>query len=46
VGAALTAFALSETLGAGGAWVVGIGLTLFAFSTIIFYFSRPHQSTR
>ena len=35
VGAALTAFAFSETLGAGGAWVVGIGLTLFAFSTII-----------
>lgn len=34
-GAALTAFAFSETLGAGGAWVVGIGLMLFAFSTII-----------
>ena len=35
VGAALTAYAFSETLGAGGAWVVGIGLTLFAFSTMI-----------
>ncbi len=35
VGAALTAYAFSETLGAGGGWVVGIGLTLFAFSTII-----------
>ncbi len=35
VGAALTAHAFSHTLGAGGAWVVGFGLTLFAFSTII-----------
>jgi len=34
-GAALTAYAFSSTLGPGGAWVVGIGLMLFAFSTII-----------
>ena len=34
-GAALTAYAFSSTLGPAGAWVVGIGLTLFAFSTII-----------
>ncbi|MCW8827504.1 MAG: sodium:alanine symporter family protein [Gammaproteobacteria bacterium] len=35
VGAALTAFAFSQSLGDGGAMVVGIGLSLFAFSTII-----------
>ncbi len=35
VGAALTASAFSQVLGEGGAYVVGIGLTLFAFSTII-----------
>ena len=35
MGAALTAHAFSSTLGDAGAWVVGIGLTLFAFSTII-----------
>ncbi len=34
-GAALTAYAFSHTLGASGAWVVGLGLVLFAFSTII-----------
>jgi alanine or glycine:cation symporter, AGCS family len=34
-GAALTSYAFSETLGPAGSWVVGIGLTLFAFSTII-----------
>ncbi len=34
-GAALTAYAFSQTLGASGAWVVGLGLVLFAFSTII-----------
>ncbi len=34
-GAALTAFAFSEVLGTAGGWVVGIGLGLFAFSTII-----------
>ena len=35
MGAALTAHAFSSALGDAGAWVVGIGLTLFAFSTII-----------
>ncbi len=35
VGAALTAHAFTQTLGAAGGWVVGIGLSLFAFSTII-----------
>ena len=35
VGAALTAHAFSTTLGNAGAIVVGIGLALFAFSTII-----------
>jgi AGCS family alanine or glycine:cation symporter len=35
VGAALTAYAFGLTLGTSGAWVVGIGLILFAFSTII-----------
>ncbi len=35
VGAALTAYAFSTTLGDGGGIVVGVGLALFAFSTII-----------
>ena len=35
MGAALTAHAFSSSLGTAGAWVVGGGLTLFAFSTII-----------
>lgn len=35
VGAALTAFAFSQSLGGGGGLVVGIGLSLFAFSTTI-----------
>jgi AGCS family alanine or glycine:cation symporter len=35
VGAALTAHAFHGTLGEGGAWVVGGGLSLFAFSTMI-----------
>jgi len=35
MGAALTAYAFSSSLGDAGAWVVGGGLTLFAFSTII-----------
>ena len=35
VGAALTAHAFSTTLGDAGAMVVGLGLALFAFSTII-----------
>jgi AGCS family alanine or glycine:cation symporter len=34
-GAQLTAFAFSETLGNAGGIVVGIGLALFAFSTIV-----------
>ncbi|NOR40413.1 MAG: sodium:alanine symporter family protein, partial [Gammaproteobacteria bacterium] len=34
-GAALTAHAFSGPLGDAGAWVVGGGLTLFAYSTII-----------
>lgn len=46
VGAALTAFAFSQALGEAGAWVVGFGLTLFAFSTIIawsYYGDRSAQ---
>lgn len=35
VGAALTAHAFTQTLGTAGGWIVGIGLSLFAFSTII-----------
>ena len=35
MGAALTAHAFSGALGEAGAWVVGGGLTLFAYSTII-----------
>jgi AGCS family alanine or glycine:cation symporter len=35
MGAALTAHAFSGSLGDAGAWVVGGGLTLFAYSTII-----------
>lgn len=35
VGAALTSLAFSQVLGDSGAWVVGIGLSLFAFSTIV-----------
>ena len=35
VGAALTAHAFSIDLGEGGAFVVGFGLALFAFSTMI-----------
>ncbi|MEJ2508867.1 MAG: sodium:alanine symporter family protein [Gammaproteobacteria bacterium] len=34
-GAALSAFAFQKALGGTGAWVVGFGLTLFAYSTII-----------
>jgi len=34
-GAALTAHAFTGTLGTAGGWVVGGGLTLFAYSTII-----------
>ncbi len=46
VGAALTAHAFSETLGAAGAWVVGGGLTLFAFSTIISWSYYGDRSAR
>ena len=46
VGAALTAHAYSETLGAAGAWVVGVGLTLFAFSTIISWSYYGDRSAR
>jgi AGCS family alanine or glycine:cation symporter len=35
IGAALTASAFSETLSDFGGYVVGIGLTLFAFSTMV-----------
>lgn len=46
VGAALTAYAFSQSLGDAGAWVVGVGLSLFAFSTIIawsYYGDRSAQ---
>lgn len=46
VGAALTAHAFSQTLGAAGAWVVGVGLTLFAFSTIIAWSYYGDRSAR
>ena len=35
MGAALTAHAFRSELGEAGAWVVGVGLTLFAYSTMI-----------
>lgn len=35
VGASLTAYAFGKTLGDSGAWIVGVGLVFFAFSTII-----------
>ncbi|MCW8909832.1 MAG: alanine:cation symporter family protein [Gammaproteobacteria bacterium] len=35
VGAALTAYAFSQSIGSGGAMIVGFGLMLFAFSTMI-----------
>ena len=46
MGASLTAYAFNLTLGDAGAWVVGIGLALFAFSTIIawsYYGDRSAQ---
>ncbi len=46
VGAALTAHAFSQDLGIGGAWVVGIGLSLFAFSTIIAWSYYGDRSAR
>lgn len=35
VGAALTAYAFSQSIGDGGAMIVGFGLVLFAYSTMI-----------
>jgi len=46
VGAALTAHAFSMDLGNGGALVVGIGLTLFAFSTMIAWSYYGDRSAR
>ncbi len=44
-GAALTAHAFSQVLGQGGAWVVGFGLCLFAFSTMISWSYYGDRST-
>jgi AGCS family alanine or glycine:cation symporter len=46
VGAALTAHAFSMDLGVGGAYVVGFGLTLFAFSTMIAWSYYGDRSAR
>ena len=46
VGAALTAHAFGEALGPGGAWVVGFGLALFAFSTVIAWSYYGDRSAR
>ncbi|QKQ28323.1 alanine:cation symporter family protein [Candidatus Reidiella endopervernicosa] len=46
VGAALTAHAFSQSLGNAGALVVGIGLSLFAFSTIIAWSYYGDRSAR
>ena len=46
VGAALTAHAFGTTLGTAGAGVVGVGLTLFAFSTIISWSYYGDRSAR
>lgn len=46
VGAALTAYAFSSTLGQSGAWVVGFGLTLFAYSTVIAWSYYGDRSAR
>lgn len=46
VGAALTAHAFQETLGPAGGMVVGIGLALFAFSTIIAWSYYGDRSAR
>jgi len=46
VGAALTAHAFSLSLGDSGAWVVGIGLSLFAFSTMIAWSYYGDRSAR
>jgi AGCS family alanine or glycine:cation symporter len=46
VGAALTAHAFQSSLGVAGASVVGIGLSLFAFSTIIAWSYYGDRSAR
>jgi len=46
VGAALTAHAFSQSLGDAGAMIVGIGLSLFAFSTIIAWSYYGDRSAR
>ncbi len=46
VGAALTAYAFSTTLGEGGKYVVGISLCLFAYSTIIAWSYYGDRSAR
>ncbi|MDH5301103.1 MAG: sodium:alanine symporter family protein [Gammaproteobacteria bacterium] len=46
MGASLTAYAFSLSMGNAGAWVVGLGLVLFAFSTIVswsYYGDRAAQ---
>ncbi|RME32421.1 MAG: sodium:alanine symporter family protein, partial [Gammaproteobacteria bacterium] len=45
-GAALTAYAFERDLGQAGAWVVGFGLALFAFSTIIAWSYYGDRSAR
>lgn len=46
VGAALTAHAFQTSIGTGGASVVGIGLSLFAFSTMIAWSYYGDRSAR
>ena len=46
VGAALTAHAFQSSIGIGGASVVGIGLSLFAFSTMIAWSYYGDRSAR
>lgn len=46
VGAALTAYAFSSTLGIAGGYVVGIGLCLFAYSTMIAWSYYGDRSAR
>ncbi len=46
ISSGLTARAFASTLGPAGAWVVGIGLALFAFSTIIAWSYYGDRSAR
>lgn len=46
VGAALTAYAFSQSMGNGGAVIVGFGLVLFAFSTMIAWSYYGDRSAR